>query len=295
MLLVLIGGSSYSIYRTNQDPCDRPLRYSIGQFDTQFGISEEQFKKYAARSEEVWEKALGREVFVYDPEADFKINLIYDERQILTDQKQKTEFGLLSVEEAFKILDSRFNTFKAQYDRAAATYEAALAAFEKRKSAYDAEVQNWNRRGGAPKEKYEDLEAERKYLNAEADRINGLALSLNSSASELNLLLEDRNKKAADYNKVAESYNEKYNRGLEFNQAEYVGNPRTHDGLINVYQFGNEKDLVTALTHEFGHALSLEHVDNQKSVMYFLTGANTQTIPILTGEDLAELDRVCGS
>jgi len=293
LLLSLIGASGYFIYQKTLNPCDKMLEYSIGRFDTQFGISKEEFKSYIADSEKVWEKALGRQVFVYKPEAEFKINLIYDERQLSTTQKQKTEFGLSAVEDTFKKLDSEFTTFKNQYESEVASYEKELAIYKERKAAYDAAVSFWNKKGGAPASEYQTLEAERNYLNSETQNLNNQTISINRMAKQLNILLKERNLKAAEYNKVVENYNKKYGHGLEFNQAEYVGNPSTGSGEINVYQFGNKKDLTLALSHEFGHALGMDHTENPKSIMYYLTGINTETTPTLLAEDLAELNRVC--
>ena len=286
-LIGLIGVSGYFIYQQTLSPCDKTLEYSIGRFDTQFGISKEQFKQYVTESEVVWEKVLNKNVFVYNPNAAFKINLIYDERQLSTTQKQKTEFGLSAVETVFKNLDAEFSLFKEQYDNKVANYEKSVSIFQERKSVYDAKVLDWNKRGGAPRNIYESLEAERQYLSSEASRLNTEVSSINNLTKQLNILLEERNQKAAEYNKIAESYNQKYNKGMEFNQAEYNGKE------INVYQFGNKKDLVLALSHEFGHALGMDHVQNPKSVMYYLTGANIEITPTLTAEDLAELHKVC--
>lgn len=290
-LLVLIGVSGYSLYFYSLSPCEKTFEYSIGQFDNQFGVSKEEFRLHITEAETVWEKALGHDIFNYNPDAKFKINLIYDERQLATIQKQKTEFGLLAVENIFKKLDTEFNIFKNNYDQKVSLYEKSLTLFKERKLAYDTEVAFWNKKGGAPKEKYESLEAERIYLNKEAERLNSETVSLNNMSKQLNILLKERNIKASEYNKIAQDYNKKYGGGLEFNQAEYKWNNGT--GEINVYQFGNKKDLILALTHELGHALGMDHTENPKSIMYYLTGANTETSLTPTTEDLAELKRVC--
>jgi len=287
ILLGAIGYSGYFIYNLSLSPCDKPLEYSIGRFDTQFGISQESFKSYIVEAGKVWEDTLNRKVFIYNPKADFKINLIYDERQLATVQKQKTEFGLSAVESAFKQLDANFSVFKSQYENKVSAYEESLALYENRKAAYDKEVEFWNSRQGAPKDKYDALNAERQYLNTEASRLNNEASAISTMVKELNSLLEDRNKKAAEYNKIAEEYNKKYKGGLEFNQAEYTGKE------INVYQFGNKKDLILALSHELGHALGMDHVENPKSIMYYITGINSEVSPSLSVEDLTELKRVC--
>jgi hypothetical protein len=257
-LLAIIGISTYFVYEKTLRPCDRELEYSIGRFDTQFGISEGEFKARIVEAGSVWEKALGKSIFVYKPGADFKINLIYDERQLATVQKQKTEFGLSAVEETFKKLDAEFNLFKNDYEQKVSVYEKNLALYKKGK-----------------------------YSNIQILELNREAAELNKETNQLNELLKERNAKAVEYNKIAADYNNQYSHGLEFNQAEYT------NGQINVYQFGNKKDLTLALAHELGHALGFDHVENPKSIMYYLTGANTETALTPSGEDLAELKRVC--
>ncbi|MFA6270066.1 MAG: matrixin family metalloprotease [Candidatus Paceibacterota bacterium] len=265
VLIGLIVSSIYFIYQKTLDPCQRPLQYSIGRFDTQFGVTQEEFINYLSEAETVWEKALGRDVFAYDSEAKFKVNLVYDQRQLETTQKQKTEFGLSAVEDTFKKLDTDFNIFKNQYEQKVTAYEANLALYKKGK-----------------------------YSNDEVQILNQEAAELNKEAAQLNALLKERNNKAAEYNKMVEAYNQKYNQGVEFNQAEYIGNPMNNQtGDINVYQFGNKKDLILALTHEFGHALGMNHTENPNSVMYYLTRVNAGVSPTLSAEDLAELQRVC--
>lgn len=290
ILLIIIASFVYFIYDQSLNPCDKKLQYSIGIFSPQFGISQIEFKNYIAESEKIWENALNRDLFQYNPKSNFKINLIYDQRQLSTIQKQKTEFGLSAVENIFKKLDAEFNLFKSEYEQKVSLHEQSLVLFNNRKSTYDSAVTFWNNKGGAPKDKFESLENERRYLNTEAGKLNLEAVSINEMAKQLNTLLKERNIKALEYNKIAEAYNKKYGRGLEFNQAEYISGGT---GQINVYQFGNKKDLVLALTHELGHALSMEHTENPKSIMYYLTGANTETSLPPSVEDLAELKRVC--
>jgi predicted Zn-dependent protease len=287
ILLGLIGTSAYFIYQKTRSPCDRQLEYSIGRFDTQFGISQSDFKSYITDAGSVWEKVLGKKEFIYNPNASFKINLVYDERQLATVQKQKTEFGLSAAEDVFKKLDTDFEAFKSQYDQRVASYESDLASLKKRQSDYEAEVAKFNNMKRLSRDQFQSLETERQYINSEVQRLNSEASSINTLTGQMNNLLEKRNAGAATYNKIAAEYNKKYNGGLEFNQAEYTGS------AINVYQFGNKKDLILAITHELGHAIGMGHVDNPKSIMYYITGINAETNPAPTAEDLAELNKVC--
>jgi len=46
-------------------PCTEPILYSIGVFDTRFGVSKETFRKDIALAEEAWEKSAGKNLFEY--------------------------------------------------------------------------------------------------------------------------------------------------------------------------------------------------------------------------------------
>jgi len=293
VLVGIIGASAYFIYEGTLKPCDKPIEWGIGRFDTQFGLSQADFKSYIAEAGAVWEKALGRKEFIYNPNASFKINLIYDERQLATMQKQKTEFGLSAAEDALRKLDANLTAFKNQYDQKVSAYEQALASYKSEKSAYDAEVASWNSKKGAPPNVFQSLETERQSLNAEAASLNSEVAAINTQTTQLNALLSERNAKAAEYNNLAENYNKKYSGTLEFNQAEYISPSGSKAGVINVYQFGNKADLILALAHELGHALGMNHVENPKSIMYYITGINAETTLTPTAEDLAELNKVC--
>jgi len=59
---------------------------------------------------------------------------------------------------------------------------------------------------------------------------------------------------------------------------------------IYVYGFENNKELESTLIHEFGHALGLGHVDDERSVMY---RSDKSVATTLSPTDLLELTRAC--
>jgi hypothetical protein len=286
-LLVIVALVAFGYTKVYAVPCRQPLEYAIGTFDTRFGVSKEQFLADAKAGEGLWEAAAGKELFNYNPQAKFKVNLIYDERQREVLQKQRTESGLAASEELFRATDQKFASMKASYESQVAAYESRLAQFKKDQAEYESRVSYWNSQGGVRPSEYKKLEEERKGLNSTAASLNAEAEQLNRTSSELNAALEQRNKAAQNYNVLVQSYNSKYASGLEFDQAEY----RSGEGEINVYEFKTREDLRFALAHELGHWLGLDHVDNSRSIMYYMSGG--QTGFDLSNEDLAELKDVC--
>lgn len=286
-IFFIVAGGIFAYNRILAQPCARPLEYSIGTFDAKFGIDREQFLADIKMGERVWEKAAGKDLFNYSPDAGFKVNLIYDERQRAVISKQRTESGLQAAEDAFRSADQKFAMMKASYEARSAEYESRVARFKKDQATYEAEIAYWNSQGGAKPSDYRKMEEERQRLNAVAQMLNSEAAKLNQASDELNNLLKLRNEAAKNYNALVQSYNAKYASGLEFDQAEY----RSGENEINVYEFKTRDDLRLALAHELGHALGLDHVENSASVMYYMSGGQGQFV--LSAEDLAELRNVC--
>ena len=113
----------------------------------------------------------------------------------------------------------------------------------------------------------------------EASKLNTLVAKLNAIGAKGNGLVKD-------YNTVVSEYNERFNESKEFTQGDYTGD------AIHIYQFDSENELSIVLAHEFGHALDLEHVVGEKSVMYHLM--DKQGIADgLSDEDRAEFNKVC--
>lgn len=96
------------------------------------------------------------------------------------------------------------------------------------------------------------------------------------------------------YNNLRDQINADIARGSSLPQGEveegkYI---RDADGTrIYIYAYQDKTELMRTLTHEFGHSLGLEHVENQNSIMYRSSSQSTSLT--LSQEDVAELTRVC--
>ena len=69
------------------------LEYSIGDIDSRFNLTTDEILVALKNGEGVWESLLGYEVLRYNPESDFKINFVFDERQEYTNQRKEYELG----------------------------------------------------------------------------------------------------------------------------------------------------------------------------------------------------------
>lgn len=263
-------------------PCERPIVYSIGTFDERFSITRTTLESAMSEAAGLWNAAAGKTVLVYG-EGGVPVNLLYGEHQ------KAAELGKTIDSEQQRYEDKRAEVeeMRSTYLALVSRYNTRLAAFERDTEAYDKDVAYWNARGGAPPAEYQRLQSERSELERRERELGRLSDEVNAFVDELNAEVEELNSLAEVTNTKVNEYNE--NVGHDFDQGNYI---QDKEGKrINIFEFTNSVELKRLLAHEFGHALSLDHVENPESIMY---SYNIGDAFKLTAEDTAALRTRCG-
>jgi hypothetical protein len=268
--------------------CPVPLPYRLGTIDESFSLTEAEAKADIEAAVQVWEKTVNRDLFVYDESADFTVNFVFDERQEALNQEQSERQELDETREQNNEVLQQVEYLQSQHDNLAQRYQANVAQYEQDLAAYNADVNTYNDRGGAPPNKFSQLEAERVRLSQVTDDLSTTATQLNTLASEINALGERGNQLVNDYNQEVDTYNAEYGFAREFTQGDYQGDK------ISIYTFSDKNELINVLAHEFGHALGIGHVETSESLMYYLIDETGSVTDLSTDDTLAFLE-VCGA
>lgn len=283
--ILIIG--AFWIYQAEFAPCKNPIEYTIGVFDSRFGITKEKFLLTLKESETIWERNSGINLFEYNPSGHLKINLVYDERQAQTFEASESKEGIEGSRSHYDSLVRDYKIMASDYEANIKIYNKRADDFEIWLDSYNNKVAEINSRGGAKPQEYQELEREKKALEAEKSYLNSRGDKLNQIAEELNSLGDRINALALQLNITVDIHNQRFGEGREFDQGDYQGNK------INIYQFNAFSDLRLVLAHEFGHALGIDHVENPESIMYYLMDKQDLNKPELSSEDLEALRIQC--
>ena len=242
--------------------CDSSVTYRVGTIDAGFDKSKEDIIKNTKKAGDLWNDLIGRELFVYDEDSNLTVNLVFDERQDTLDaigeQKQnldeKRENLVLSVEE----------------------FEQKRQSLETQLNELNEEIEYWNSKGGATKERFGELTDKQDFLREEIAKINNAADKLNKTTKKINQDVDSVNQKVENFNDLLSVLPEE---GL------YMAGSHK----IEIYIYETDKSYIHTTAHELGHALGLDHVDQEDSIMYPVSSPKSQA----TTSDLNLINDFC--
>ncbi|MCJ0830407.1 matrixin family metalloprotease [Acinetobacter sp. NIPH1876] len=283
LLLVLVLFLLWSGYQTRQhpqlkfnsltdriaSPLDTRLRYRIAEVDPRFKLSIEQVKTISQQATQIWKDGTGQDYFVYDPHAQLAIHLIYDERQMESEQRREYLSQLASNQQHWQEKKQQLDQIEQEIIRSKQFLDLKQQQLNQQIQHYNQEQQNARQHPSSfanPEyfqQRQRDLEQNVQTLQQEIAQYNQRIIQLNQQVDELNALDQQLNASVSQYKQRFKPH--LFHKGL-FNGKQ-----------IFIYEFESADDLRLTIAHEFGHALGLQHADDPQALMH----------PIMKDQDTA--------
>jgi hypothetical protein len=277
------------IYLRTPKPCREPITYRIGKVDQRFALDPKEFRAIVQQAADLWGKPFSRALFREDPRGAIELQVIYDHRQAATDRLKKLNYRIDFSKNSYDELIARRESLKSEFTQKDASLREDLRAYEGRVIAFNTETETWNRQGGGPESILQKLVSEKNELTAlkaafdlRREEMKGLVETINSLVVVINEIAINHNLDLVDHQNTGNVL------GREF--CEGIYEKKKGRQTITIYQFENRDRLVRVLAHEFGHALGLNHSEDQEALMYRL---NDSLSLDLSPDDKAALRKRC--
>jgi len=285
--ILFIGLIVYQVYYESV-PCRQPIAYKIGTIDPRFKVSQADFETDIAKAASLWSSAAHKALFKYDPNGALTINLIYDDRQKLTQQENVLNSNIDAATQVAQSVKDQYKALQNQYNTGEAAYKTDLDAYNAKQTDYNNQVEYWNTRGGAPSDEFQKLQTQKNELTQERVALEQKRLAVNDLANQINALIDKYNLLVNHINENVSAINNDGLAGTQFEEGVYISDK---DGTrINIYQFDNQTYFLRVLAHELGHSLGLQHNDGADSIM---NPINKSTSLALSKEDVQAIDQEC--
>jgi hypothetical protein len=270
-------------------PCRKPITYRIGKIDDRFGLSREELAEYVRAAAALWSKPFSRPLFREDSRGVIEINLIYDHRQEATDRLRKINIKIDRSKNSYEELKARYDPLKKEFDLKNAALIRDWGSFNARVMRFNSETENLNRRGGIDRETYNRVMKEKSELAVLQEEMKGRQEEVRQLEYALNSLVVMINEIASTFNlDLIDHQNTGRSLGREFCEGMYEFNKGRRS--ITIFQFDSTDRLIRVLAHEFGHALGLDHSDQEGAIMYRLILSDDLK---LTADDIRLLKKRC--
>ena len=145
-ILIALGAAAFVYQKYEQlRPCAEPIAYAIGSIDQRFDTSTTTVIDAAEADAKIWNTAAGKTLLTYDPNAAFKISLIYDSRQSSAQMGEQITQEQADVESERASIEAE----RSQITPAtSASFNAQVALYNQQVQSLNAEIASYNQTAG---------------------------------------------------------------------------------------------------------------------------------------------------
>lgn len=266
--------------------CSTPLTYRTGRLDPEFGLTHYEFQQSLLKAEKMWEHSVGRDLFKLTDRGSIIINLIYTDAQARVDLTRENNKKVSYLNSEIMTLNEQNRSYEKNVDE----YHRLLDDYNGRLEDFNEDVRQWNSGNKTSRQFLATLKIREGKLDRFREDLGSMRGKLDRQRSVImtskNYLDKRRGEIGSEMKHSLFGDKNLFEKAGEFRST---GSSR----MINIFTVHDERQLITVLAHELGHALGLNHTSVPASIMYEAQTENNYHLSSVTAVDVNEFNEVC--
>lgn len=288
--LILLFFSSTATSLPVNPYCNFPRTFKINKYDKSFGISKGELRLALKNAANMWNQGTKKFVLkeVYTGKADIEINMVYGEAFEFYNKAQKLMSKGMQITADIK----EFNRMQKNFSADARRLKTESEELNSKLNRLNSDIAAWNKSRNKSQLRLNQLKSEQERIKNSIKQFRIREKDFQRNTKFMRDWFNLIDLKNVEYQKQSKLLKQLQRGTLDYSLAGLYERFKGNE-TISLFLFSNRQDLTNVLAHEFGHALGVKHVNEERALMYKFANEKNKKVKQISVSDYLAFANIC--